>query len=516
MTQAWVLDPPQAIIDGLIALHTAGENAVVAEEAPKLLTAFPASYVTWQIYGGVLLALGQYAGAELALGQAVALRPDLAEAQANHATALRALERIEEAEARAREGVRLDPGSVRALMELSAVLIHRGEMMEVLKLCDTIQRLDRNAWPAMNNRGVALQAMGRWPEARKAYETAIRHAPRFAEAHRNLAAAKAWTKPDKQLAQMEALYHDPTIEAPDRMRLAMGLFMAWNKLKKPEKAWPFLEHANALRRASQNYTREQDEVLFARVRQVFDDLPPLQLAAGPVVPIFILGMPRSGTTLVEQIVSCHPEVTGAGELGIVNTLAQHFLRGDVAPDAVGLQAFRAEYLAGLAKLSEGRRYVTDKMPHNFRYAGLLAAAFPEAPIVHVTRDARAVCWSNLSHFFVAEGLGYCSGLEEVVAFHGLYRDLMRFWEERWLGRLRVLDYERLVRDPEGETRALIGDLGLTWSELCLRPEENRRSVQTASTAQVRRKVYSGSSDAWRRYERWVGTAFATLEPHADS
>ncbi|MBP0484021.1 tetratricopeptide repeat-containing sulfotransferase family protein [Sagittula salina] len=510
MTQAWVLDPPQGIIDGLVRLHEAGENAVVAEEARKLLEAFPASYTLWQILGGVLLELGQYGPAELALGQAVTLRPDIAEAQANHSTALRALERIDEAETRAREALRLDAGSVRAMMELSAVLIHRGAMMEVVKICDQVLRLDRTAWAAMNTRGVALQAMGRLPDARRAFEAAIREVPTFAEAHRNLSALKPWTAPDAHLAQMLAIHDDAATEDPDRMRLSVALFRAYDKMNQPEVAWPYLAEANALRKAAQGYEFAADAELFAHIRAVFGDLEPLAAEAAPVVPIFILGMPRSGTTLSEQIMSSHGSVTGAGELGVVNALAQHFLSGAVRADAAGLTAFRAAYFEAVAPLAQGRAFVTDKMPHNFRYAGLIAAAFPEAKIVHVTRDARAVCWSNLAHYFVAEGLGYANDAADVVGFHGLYREMMDFWEKRWPGRIRVLDYEALVENPEAETRALISDLGLPWDEACLRPEDNRRAVQTASTAQVRRRVYKGSSAAWKRYEPWVGTAFSHL------
>ena len=172
-----------------------------------------------------------------------------------------------------------------------------------------------------------------------------------------------------------------------------------------------------------------------------------------MVPVFILGMPRSGTTLAEQIVSAHPEVTGAGELGVVNALAQPFLSGAAAPDAAALAAFRESYLQSVGLRAEGRRFVTDKMPHNFRYIGLIAAALPEARIVHVTRRPEAVCWSNLAHYFVSEGLGYANDPDDVAAYHGLYRELMAFWGARWPGRIRRLDYEALVKAPEAETRA---------------------------------------------------------------
>lgn len=509
-------DPPQEILDQLVALHGAGQSVVVAEETGKLLQAFPASYVLWQIYGGVLLALGLFSEAEEALGQAAALRPDLSEALSNHSVSLRAVERIDEAEVRARGAVGLAPDSTRALVELAAVLLYRGEMAEVQALCERVLRQEPDNAAAMNNLGVALQAQGRAKAARTAFRKAVRAAPRFAEAHRNLAAAKTWEAEDAQLRQMRAIADDPLTPPPDRMRICAALFTAYDRLGQEEQAWRALSEANALRKAQQGYSVASDRAVFARLREVFGTLDPLAAEPGAVVPVFILGMPRSGTTLAEQIVSAHPDVTGAGELGVVNALAQPFMSGETAPDATALRAFRESYLQSVALRAEGRRFVTDKMPHNFRYIGLIAAALPEARIVHVTRQPEAVCWSNLAHYFVSEGLGYANDPADVAAYHGLYRDLMAFWDTRCPGRIRRLDYEALVTAPEAETRALIADLGLDWDAACLRPDLNRRAVQTASTAQVRKRVYTGSSRSWRRYEPYLDGAFRDLREIADS
>jgi tetratricopeptide (TPR) repeat protein len=507
-------EAPQEIVDQLVGLHEVGALDIVFGETGRLLQAFPASYVLWQIYGGVLLDLGHFPQAEMALGQAAQLRPDLAEALANHATALRAVEKIDEAEAVARRAVALEPESQRALAELAAVLLFRGDMAEVVELCEAILRMDKTSAPVWNTLGVALQARGEKKAAVAAFRKALRLAPRFAEAHRNLSAAKSWVEEDAQFRQMMALYKDETYPAPERMRICMGLFNACDKLDKPKKAWRFLSEANGLRKAQLGYDIAVDRRYFARLREVFGRLEPLDVVPSEVVPVFILGMPRSGTSLVEQIVSAHDRVTGAGELSLVTHLAQGMMSGEVAVDEAALRAFREAYLAAIVERAEGRPFVTDKMPHNFRFAGLIAAALPEARIVHVMRDARAVCWSNLRHFFVAQGLGYACDPEDVVGYHGLYRGMMAFWEARWPGRIRRLDYEALVADPEAETKALIADLGLEWDAACLYPERNRRAVRTASTAQIRKRVYGGSSKAWRRYKPYLDAPFAALDGRA--
>ena len=147
------------------------------------------------------------------------------------------------------------------------------------------------------------------------------------------------------------------------------------------------------------------------------------------------------------------------------------------------------------------------MPQNFRHLGLIAAALPEAKIVHVKRDPAAVCWANYTQYFVKDSLGYCYSLEDIVHYHGLYEDLMTFWHQALPGRIYDLDYERLTKDQEGETRKLIDHLGLNWDDACLSPQDNKRAVGTASNLQVRQRVYQGSSERWKRYRPYLNGAF---------
>ena len=176
-----------------------------------------------------------------------------------------------------------------------------------------------------------------------------------------------------------------------------------------------------------------------------------------------------------------------------------------------MSEFRERYLAELAKRAEGQAFVTDKMPQNFRYIALICAAFPEAKIVHVQRNAEATCWSNFKHYFASKGLGYSYNLRDTVAYYGLYKDLMHFWSQSYSDRIYNLDYDKLTEDQEPETRRLIEYLGLNWEEACLAPQNNKRSVKTASQQQVRKKVYKGSSQAWRKYEPFLDGVFDELE-----
>ena len=175
-----------------------------------------------------------------------------------------------------------------------------------------------------------------------------------------------------------------------------------------------------------------------------------------------------------------------------------------------ISKFRKKYLSELAKLSKGNHFVTDKMPQNFRFVPLICATFPEAKIIHVQRNAAATCWSNYKNYFALNGLGYSYDLHDVVSYYELYTDLMKCWQSQYDERIYNLDYEKLTSDQENQTRKLIKFLELNWEEACLSPHKNKRIVRTASHQQVRQKVYKGSSEAWRKYERHLNGAFDNL------
>jgi hypothetical protein len=228
-------------------------------------------------------------------------------------------------------------------------------------------------------------------------------------------------------------------------------------------------------------------------------------------PIFILGMPRSGTTLVEQVVSSHTQVTGAGELDYINQFGTDLAIGRKPPNIETLHVFREHYLAELAKKAKGQAFITDKMPGNFVFIALICAAFPEAKIVNVNRNAKAVCWSNFKHYFSSKGHGYSYNLTDTVKYYRLYKDLMDIWYQEYGDCIYNLDYDKLTEDQEPEIRRLIKYLELGWQDTCLAPEKNKRAVKTASQQQIRQKIYKGSSQAWRKYEPFLDRVFDGLK-----
>jgi len=310
------------------------------------------------------------------------------------------------------------------------------------------------------------------------------------------------------------MYLDENISEEQRCHINFGLAKACEDLGDFEQAFVHYSEGNVLRKKLLNYDISQDVELFKQIKSnysqiVKNSLEPDKLSKN-VMPIFIFGMPRSGTTLVEQIISSHSQVTGAGELTFASQFGAAIAQGLSDSNIDSLLNFREKYLIKLQDVGNGNLIVTDKMPQNFLYMGLLAAAFPEAKIVHVKRNPAAVCWANYKQYFEDRGLGYCYELDDIISYYRLYANLMEFWEMKLPNRTYNLDYELLTTNQDDETKKLIQHLGLNWENKCLSPQNNRRSVATASNMQVRQKVYQGSSQKWRKFEPFIGGAFDSL------
>tara|TARA_B100000963_G_C22406419_1_gene571235 strand:- start:171 stop:788 length:618 start_codon:yes stop_codon:yes gene_type:complete len=203
-------------------------------------------------------------------------------------------------------------------------------------------------------------------------------------------------------------------------------------------------------------------------------------------------------------------VHGAGELSFLSRFSEQLCRGleDISSDT--LLKLRKSYLLELNKVSENNRFVTDKMPHNFFYIGLMIKVLPEAKIIHVKRDPAATCWSNFKHHFIQRGLGYSYDLDDTASYYLLYQDLMEFWDQIYGTKVYHLDYDKLTIDQEIETKKLIEYLELGWEDACLAPQDNQRIVRTSSQQQVREKVYKGSSQEWRKFEPYLNGVFNKL------
>ena len=465
--------------------------------------------------GNMLYLMGQLEDAVAAFRQVVASEPQHDDALNNLGLALHGLGRLEEAEAVFGQSVAARPDSARSWFNLANCQRDRNLNDEAIRSYRKVLALDPTHADAANNLGNVLRDLGDQAGAIATYRDALRSRPDSAACWRNLADLHRFGPGDPDIERMQALLAKATRDA-DRMQLQFALGKAFDDLDDREAAFAAWVEANRLRKAQLGYDIALERKLFATLKRYFSGSnPPAELSPGPA-PIFILGMMRSGTTLVEQILSSHSEVQAAGEQEFMTRLClpvmeraakDDSLRSDVATAA----QVREGYRAGLRSLAlEGPR-VTDKMPLNFRWIGFVLTAFPEAKVIHLNRDPMAVGWSIFRHYFTAKGNGYAYDLADIGAYFRMQTDLMAFWHATFPGRILEVNYERLTEDQEGQTRAMLEYCGLGWEPACLDFHTRPGPVRTASSAQVRQKMYQGSSDDWRRYGRFLDPLKAALE-----
>ena len=433
--------------------------------------------------GQALLHVGDVARAETCLRRAVDLAPNDAQARSWFARALAGQGRTEEAVTEALRSVELDPAS--------AVL--------------------------RNDLGTIQATMGEFDAARKCYRTALAMDPGYAKAAVNLAKIKRFTAEDDPDA---ALILAAAGHAPGDRGSRRDLNLALGKIHDDRGDWDaaFMHYDEANRPFAEVARADADTSLglMDQVRAFFDADWFAERAGGPGadrVPVFIVGMPRSGTSLVEQILAAHPAVHGAGELSeighMVADIASRAAASDPYPgcmrslDAEAVRALGRRYVAHLRTHAPDAARVTDKLPGNYLHLGFIATILPGASIIHCRRDPLDTAVSLYFNDFES-GHDYSNDLGAIGRLIRGMRALMIHWEEVLGERMLAVDYETLVADPESEARRMVRHVGLEWDDACLRPHEVARPVHTASAWQVRQPVYRRSAGRAHRYDRFLG------------
>ena len=376
---------------------------------------------------------------------------------------------------------------------------------------------------ALNNLGISYEILGLEVEALNHYEEAINVKPDFAEAHFNLSRLKKYKKNDIQISKMKSLLSSGNLNQSDQIFINFALAKVNDDLDNQDVLFKFLNKGNRLRKEQLNYSINDYQIKHSLIKKIFRlDLPSINkdLLDEPQFkcPIFIVGMLRSGTTLVEQIISSHHAVYGADELSTISDLTSSILADPSTQDTNNLSekyflSIRQKYLDSLSNLDINEDIITDKWPLNFQYIGFILKAFPEAKIIHLRRDARAVCWSIYKNYFSGKGNGWAYNLNDLANFYALYSELMIFWHELFPNQIYDINYEDLTNNQEKETKKLLKYCELEWDESCLNFHTNKRAVKTASASQVRKKMYQGSSDDWKKYESHIQPLIDGLKPY---
>jgi tetratricopeptide (TPR) repeat protein len=518
LREAVALDPLNPLIQhdlGLAYLEVGRVSDAIA--ALKWAVASNPRYADAHFRLGIALEkVGDIGGAIVAYDRATQLHPSLTEAWFRAGALVYELGHRDEAigcfRRAAASGGKTSFGR---LGKARALLTEDRNQQAEQVLRETLAAEPKNAM-AYDLLGNLLSEFGRFEEARACFERAISIAPLLAGSYYDLVRCRPVTSDDEGLLQrMEAALVTPGLEAVQRLRLHLAIGKAADDLGDYALAMQHFDAADSVRRGAATFDAAafsvETERIIARCSREWI-VRASEASISDATPVFIIGMPRSGTTLVEQIISSHPEVGAGGELNFWNERGAEWHRsGSATNEASFLAKAAADYLGLLRTIARTASRVTDKMPFNFLWAGLIHRAFPHATFIHCRRTPVDTALSiHQTHFHL--GLAFPTGGTELVTYFRCYQRLADHWRnvlppDRFL----EIDYEELTRTPEPIIRRIISACGLTWHDACLRHERNPRAVKTPSKWQTRQPIYRSSVERWRRYEPWLGPLRALVE-----
>lgn len=516
-----------------VILFSKGDLQSAYEYFSKSVQAEPENGLFHRNLGEVARRLGKIDQAILCAKAATKLEPKEADAFYNLGLSYTDQGDTKKAIAAYRKAVKLNPLHGLSWNNLGSALESDGNKKSALAAYEKASEINAKHAEAQNNRGAIYSELGKLEEACASFNAAIEANPSFVEAHYNLSALKKYTLDDPHLAFLEGIYaRRETLPIQARIRYAFAIGKAFDDIGKYDQAFAAYQEGNRLQHSILPIDESAADALVANVLQIFTPkfFESRKKWGGKVnkkrVPIFIVGMPRSGTTLLEQILSTHPSVYGAGELVDLNDViqdsirevlseqhAQPFITGVELLNEEQVKAIGKSYLDRVWKLSPKSIFITDKMPANFFYLGLIHLALPQAKIIHAMRDPMDSCFSCYSRLF-NDTMEFAYDLESLGNYYRRYITLMRHWHAVLpAGSILDVSYEELVDDTEAHARRILEYVGLPWDAKCLEFHKNDRLVKTASITQVRQPIYQSSIARWKHFQKHLQPLLTMLAPY---
>ena len=505
-------------IEDIISLFQSGMFQTALDSASNLLSTFPDSAKLHNLVGAAQTQLGQLEKAMAAFQQSLALDPTSSSAHNNLGNALKELNLPSDALASYQKAASLEPDKFDAHFNSGIVTEQMGHHKEAIKHYEKALQLTPGAETALLNLANVQGYVGNRDAAAKYYRKILRSNPTNGYIHNNLSAIINYTRDDPHLRRMQQLLNEPGLPAEQKPGFGFALAKAYDDIGDIDNSFATLATANQNFRNLNPYDLSTDRQVFSAIENTYSVEQASHPAPEPTDPtqhiqILVVGMPRSGTSLVEQILASHSDVHGAGELYALRAALDPRLMP--TPNGPGMThakpaAFRETYINALNQLQVQEKYIVDKMTLNFRWIGFILDAMPNARVLHIKRDPMATCWSNYKHYFTDGGLNFAFDLTDLGAYYRLYADLMAYWQETLGDRFLTIDYETLTKKQEPLTRQMLEFCGLDWQDQCLDFANTDRMVRSLSAGQVHQGLYQGSSEAWRKYDSHLGPLKAAL------
>jgi tetratricopeptide (TPR) repeat protein len=520
----WTVKNPELVQAGD---HLFGGRIAKAEAlCREVLKKDPFDVFAIRLLADIGIRLNQFEDAQKLLERCLELAPDYHMARNDYANVLSKRQQYEASLEELEKLLESEPDNPNNLLLKASVLVQIGEFESAIELYDRVlEHFPRQPRSHMS-KGHALKTLGRHVEGIEAYRTAINLRPTLGEAYWSLANLKTFRFEEEEISAMRKQVKDGTENIQDYYHLCFALGKALEDRKQYDESFACFRRGNAVRRKTVQWDRDAHHENLQRLirffdAEFFDDRH--GQGARHADPIFIIGLPRAGSTLLEQVLASHSQVEGTMELPDIISIARRLggkkrsseesrypdILADMTPDQ--LTEFGEEYIERTRIHRSGAPYFIDKMPNNFSHIGLVHLILPNAKIIDARRHPLGCCFSGFKQLF-AKGQNFSYDLADIGQYYRDYVELMDHWDRVLPGRVLRMQYETVVTDTEGQVRRLLDYCGLPFEEECLRFYETERAVRTASSEQVRQPIYSAALEQWRHYLPDLGPLIEALGP----
>ncbi len=522
--KALALDPTQEQLATATQLFVRGQIQEAEKICRDILKEKPDDVNGLVLLASIASKMEQNEDSIVLLEKAVELKPKYARAWAELAESYSAIDDYGKALDAVQRVIQLQPNLPFGLMIRGSILAKMHDHKGAIKSYEEALTIEPDHIGSNMGLGNTLKTVGRYKESVAAYKKCIQIQPLFAEAYWSLANLKTYKFDASEIKQMEEILKNDQMPNSSKAYFHIALANAKEKREKYDEAWYHFETGNNFRREEEIYDSVQTQVIHDRLIEVFDkELVKSKKGKGcqSNAPILIVGLPRSGSTLIEQILASHTEVEGTKELPdlplLTRKLTKSRPRGVQYPEAVKdmsaeeLVAYGEDYLKTTKRYRSNKPFFIDKMPNNFANIGFLKMILPNAKIINAQRNPLDSSVSSYKQLFYI-GQSWSYDLFEIGEYYLEYQRMMDHWHELFPGEILDLKYEALINNQEPETKKLLKYCGLEWQDTCLEFYKTKRSINTASSEQVRQPMYTGSIDAWKNYENHIGILTKALKP----
>ena len=455
--------------------------------------------------------LGVLDDADYLLESALEFDPDNVQVHMDYVQILRKRQKFAAALEEAKKLLARNPNNAQFKSIYAIESMQTGDFDTALAELDEVLTLAPDDPATLTTKGHALKTSGKGAEAIASYRQAMTAHPGHGEAYYSLANLKTYRFEDSELAAMHAQEHNADLGYMDRVYLYFALAKAHEDREDFEQAIAYYESGNYMKKVQSRYDADQMHQEFAAMKTVCNEAffaDRTAMGDQRADPIFVLGLPRAGSTLIEQILSSHSRIDGTLELPNILSLSQRLRRRNGYPETLAdltpeeCKAFCDEYLTDTRIHREGAPFFVDKMPNNFRHIGLIKMILPNAKIIDARREPMSCCFSGYKQLF-AEGQEFTYSLEDIGRYYRDYVDLMEHWDRVLPGYVLRVQHEDVVADLEGQVRRMLSFLDLPFEQACVNYHETERNVRTPSSEQVRQPIFTDSLDQWRSFEPYL-------------